>query len=249
MKKEAAFATEAEMCADFIKWAQEQGWIAYPETHGWDILLVEPETGTQIGVQAKMTFNLKVLAQCCESYQLRDSGPDIRAVLVPKRDESAMEICKHMGFGYFAYMPENRTERTHYGGHLRFWPQGLGREWYMAGERLPQWSPDSRLELPAYIPDVVAGSPAPKTLSLWKVKALKIAALVELRGWVKRSDFKEYGISPTIWLHPVTGFLISLGDAKFGRGPKTPDFATQHPVVWPQVLEDMRIELNRQVAA
>lgn len=244
MKKPNAFASEEELCADFIAWAQEQGWVAYPETHGWDILLVEPKTGTQIGVQAKMAFNLKVLAQCCESYCHREDGPDIRAVLVPKFDDSAKDICRHMGFAYFAFLSADCYTKQN-----RFWPQYLNHDLNAAGDRLPQWAPDRRLELPAYVPDVAAGVKSPKTLSLWKVKALKIAALVELRGWVKRSDFKEHGISPTIWLHPSTGFLIALGDAKFGKGPKTPDFAAQHPTVWPQVVEDMRSELNKQEAA
>ena len=242
MSEKHPFANEAELCADFIQWAQVQGWEAYPETRGWDIVLVDPRTGTQIGVQAKMAFNLKVLAQCCETYCLREDGPDVRAVLVPKFDDSAKAICEHMGFGYFAFMSGDCYTKQH-----RFWPQGLKFE-SPSGTKLPQWAPDRPLELPAYIPDVAAGVKSPKTLSLWKVKALKIAALVELRGWVKRSDFKAHGISPTLWLQPSTGFLVPVGDAKFGKGPRTPDFAAQHPAVWPQVIADMRAAMAHETS-
>lgn len=39
-KKEAMFKTEAELCAAFIEWAKKD-WTCYPETAGWDILLVD----------------------------------------------------------------------------------------------------------------------------------------------------------------------------------------------------------------
>jgi hypothetical protein len=89
------FDTEAELCAAFIKWAEKQGWKSYAETAGWDILLVAAD-GTQIGVQAKLRFNMKVLQQAVD-YGLwgRGIGPDFRAVLVP--DSGGKDICAALG--------------------------------------------------------------------------------------------------------------------------------------------------------
>ena len=69
------YKTEAALCADFITWVKAESgtqrrfgagrspvWTPYAETAGWDILLVAAD-GTQIGVQAKLRFNLKVIAQ------------------------------------------------------------------------------------------------------------------------------------------------------------------------------------------
>jgi hypothetical protein len=84
-KIKAAFENEAALCAAFIA-ALPEGWTAYPETAGFDIVLVRGVDGAQIGVEAKMTLNAKVLLQASEG--LRSSaweygGPDFRAALVP----------------------------------------------------------------------------------------------------------------------------------------------------------------------
>jgi len=76
-----AFASEAALCADFSVAAAAQGWTIYPETSGWDLLLVKG--GTQIGVQAKLRPNLKVLAQAAQPLQWGRCGPDFLSVLVP----------------------------------------------------------------------------------------------------------------------------------------------------------------------
>ena len=50
-KAEPKFETEAELCAAFIEDMKTQrGWIVYPETAGFDILLVREDTGHQLGV-------------------------------------------------------------------------------------------------------------------------------------------------------------------------------------------------------
>ena len=38
------FESEAAMCAAFIEDAERQGWTAYPETGGFDIVLVHNKT-------------------------------------------------------------------------------------------------------------------------------------------------------------------------------------------------------------
>ena len=66
LMRRQAFATEAALCQAFVEWAAPQGWIAYAETAGWDLLLVAP-SGHQMGVQAKLSLNAKVIAQAAAS--------------------------------------------------------------------------------------------------------------------------------------------------------------------------------------
>ena len=41
---------------------REAKWTSYPETEGWDLLLVR-EDGLQLGIEAKLALNLEVLVQ------------------------------------------------------------------------------------------------------------------------------------------------------------------------------------------
>ncbi len=87
--------------------------------------------------------------------------------------------------------------------------------------------------MPAYVPDVVAGSSAPIQLTKWKVAALKVLALLHLRGYVVRSDFKSIGIDSRRWIAPGGGFL-----------DHAPDSEAQHPVVFPQIMAEMAKQLG-----
>ena len=113
MKKTPKYATEADLCAAFIAWVTECSgktiysrrcpvWTAYAETAGWDILLVS-EDGTQIGIQAKLKFNMKVLDQSIPDswFAWHDRGPDYRAVLIPEQDGMAKNICAALGLILF----------------------------------------------------------------------------------------------------------------------------------------------------
>jgi len=230
-KLEPLFATEAALCAAFIAWVQPQGWTAYAETADFDILLAHGD-GTQIGIQAKMKFNIAVLAQLVDSSpNWERAGPDFRAVLVPSDGNS--HICSALGLGLFET----------YGRNGKFSPEiGGNRGW----EGWHYWNPRKRCTLPAYVPDVIAGSPAPTKLTEWKVAALRVAATLELRGYVTRSDFRLHGIDHRRWTQdwlvadPMTG--------KWLRGPRTPDFAAQHPVVYPKVRADIAEALALEIA-
>lgn len=238
------FKTEAELCAAYIEFAQRGGrWTAYPETEGWDILLVRNADGFQIGVQAKMAFNTKVLAQALEGgfCAWRATGPDCRAVLVPSAPAGAGEVCDALGISLIHYIGGHRGDFSpqwmpgqHYG-----WP--VGREW-------PEWSPDKRHQLPAYVPDVTAGSAAPVQLTKWKIGALKVLALLHLRGHVTRADLKTIGIDARRWIGAGTGYLDPAGDGRWIASSRLPDFEAQHPVVFPQVLSEMAEQLGKEAA-
>jgi hypothetical protein len=92
--RDRTFKTETELCAAFIPWAAQQGWTAYAETAGWDILLVDAG-GRQLGIQAKLRFNATLLRQVLpEQYQC-EVGPDFRAILLPARVDlrGVLQIC------------------------------------------------------------------------------------------------------------------------------------------------------------
>jgi hypothetical protein len=236
------FKTEAELCAAYIEFAQRGGnWTAYPETEGWDILLVRNTDGFQIGVQAKMQFNMKVLAQAVESggcyYRL--AGPDCRAVLVPSAPDGASAVCEALGLSLIRYTGSYRYEfspqRMPSLDYDMSWP--TGRDW-------PEWSPMKRHQLPDYVPDVVAGSAAPIQLTKWKVAAIKLVALLHIRGFVTRADFKAIGLDHRRWLSPPFGYLDPAEDGRWVASSRLPDFEAQHPVVFPQVMAETAAQIG-----
>lgn len=226
MKQVPRYETESAMCADFSKWAKVQGWTPYAETAGWDLLLVASD-GTQIGVQAKLKFNLKVIEQTIpDSWDAwRDRGPDYRAILVPVKGTNCRHICGALGLAVF-----------YAGGRAGdFYPElGSGySEWHF-------WNPKKRHVLPEFVPDVAAGSSAPVQLTRWKIAALRISALLDVRGYVTREDFKRYGIDHRRWTGPG-GWLEANGTpGQYRWRENTKGFGDQHPVVYPQILEDIR---------
>ncbi len=231
-RKEPLYKTEADCCAAFIAWASGQGLVAYPETQGWDILLVAGD-GTQIGVQAKLKFNIKVLQQSLDdgwSFVWRDEGPDFRAVLVAD-DSGCRSLCAALGLILF--------EPYRIGGEGRFQPEFRDHHY-----NVPQfWNPVRRLKLPAYVPDVPAGTPAPRQLSEWKIAALRILACLEVRGFVTREDFKRYQIDPRLWV--TNKWVVHSAPGEWVRGTEV-KFASEHPTIWPKVLEDVRDELAKR---
>lgn len=234
-KRVAQFATEAEMCARFIALAtgvvhrpgwessrppKPTGWISYPETAGWDILLVRERDGLQIGFEAKLRLNDHVIMQALEPREPCAPGPDCRAVLVPHGTGSELHrsICHRMGIqvvtiddrGYI--YPEIPREDVEW-----------GNSW---NDAWPQMLPSKRCPLPDFVPDAKAGTPSPLTLTPWKIKAIKLACILERRGWVCRQDFKHLDLNHRLF---VSNRWIVTVDGAYRRGPQWPDFRRQHP--------------------
>lgn len=247
------FANEAELCAAFIGWVRSSAgeysrgvkclaWTTYAETAGWDILLVGPD-GTQIGVQAKQRFNLKVLSQTIQGSweEWRGEGPDYRAVLVPDADSDAEQICSALGLALF------RPLRSSFRGGFEFTP-GLDMEHWNGGWHY--WNPGRRHPLPEFVPDVVAGASGPVQLTKWKIAALRVIARLEVRGYVTRQDFRELGVDIRRWIGPG-GWLepkVCQYPGQFVAVPGGAPFAAQHPEVYPQVLASEREKLERLAA-
>ncbi len=231
MKRQPTFATETELCAAFLAWlSRYPEWTPYAETEGWDILLAHAD-GTQVGVQAKMKFNMAVLQQTIESgLGWNATGPDYRAVLVPD-DCGIRNITDALGLTLIR--PRNNWNES-----FEFDP-GFGDCSYAC------WhfsNPEKRHPLPAYIPDVPAGVPSPSTLSKWKIGALEICAVLELRGFVTRQDFRRAGIDHRRWVQEwLDAVPDNAGAWRLREG--APVFSVLHPIVYPKILAEVRERL------
>lgn len=255
MRKPAIFRFESEaaMCAAFIADADRQGYDAYPETGGFDIVLVHRLYQWQIGVEAKQTFNAGVLLQAADgiAHHWNTEGPDFRAVLTPAGGDAGLAaLARHIGITAIrAYgRPDDRGYAPNpQGGWSRAFRPDLpdqhnvgdsaggapgrffcgGRDWF-------ELCPPAPIALPDYIPDVAAGAPSPIALTHWKVAAIKIAIVLERRGHVTGADFKALGISSSRWLQ--MGWLVRA-DRRWVAGA-LPDFRGQHPRNYAEIEAD-----------
>lgn len=249
MKRTVKYETEAALCADFLGWvARSAGervygrvtpaWTAYAETAGWDVLLVAPD-GTQIGVQAKLRFNMKVLAQAIPGRwsEWHDRGPDYRAVLVPEADNEAEQVCSALGL----MLIHRRGDFWTPDGIVPDFTPGLNMDHSNGGWHY--WSPSTRCALPEFVPDVPAGASGPVQLTAWKIAALRIIAVLELRGHVTRKDFVDLRLDSRRWTGPSGWLLASGTPGQYVRGPEL-RFDQQHPQVYSEVLAETREKLQ-----
>lgn len=236
------FAKESDLCAAFIA-ALPDAWTAYAETEGWDILLARGADGFQIGVQAKLKLNAKVLVQAAEGNHSSELGPDCRAVLVPETEVGELEALAPLCALTVIQMRSSSGDRW-FSPHL---PE-LGRRPYWSADSWHELCPLERYRLPEYVPDVVAGSAAPMQLTRWKIAAIRICILLEQTGYLTRADFKRQQIDIRRWMG---GRWLQAAPQGLIAGPRLPDFRKQHPQVWEQALADVakwRRDDGQQVA-
>jgi hypothetical protein len=236
-KKTKPFATEADVCAVFLAHLPE-GWTAYAETAGWDILLVRGADGAQVGIQAKLKLNADVIQQVVEDrWGAQRSGPDFRAVLIPAGENEVLGcIGPYVGFTVLrVYTEATRWRRSDLwfspdlppiGGYPEQWGQ---RDWF-------ENAPVQRERLPEYIPDVAAGAPSPIQLTQWKIGAIKIAITLQHRGYLTRADFKHIGVDHRRWTAPGNGWL-TVENGRYVGAAGFPRLQRQHPKVWVQIEE------------
>jgi hypothetical protein len=217
------FKTEADLCAAFIEWVKPQGWTVYAETGGWDILLAHP-SGEQVGIQAKLRFNVKVLAQAIPKRHSSEDGPDYRAVLVPEYDRAAEELCDCLGLIYFTASPRRTGQ---FRDELQYMRDDAG------------WNTEKRVQLPDYIPDVAAGASAPIQLTKWKISALRVCAVLELKGEITAADIRALGVDPRRWTNPLQHWLkpAHMRRGIYLRGDDL-KFPEQHPTVYAQIRDE-----------
>jgi len=222
------------MCGAFVA-ALPETWTAYPETAGFDLLLVRND-GAQIGVEAKLSMNTRVVAQIIESRGSQGVGPDYRAILVPSRQRSEIDVVTdYLGITVITIDPRPHWRRV--GDRHEFTPPLPGGSW--SHDSWHEQMPTRRCDLPEYVPDVAAGVPAPIKLTDWKIGALKIVAIMESRGFVTRSDFKALRVDHRRWTAPGNGWLARDHDrGGYVAGKYLPDFKGHHPDVYRQIVAD-----------
>lgn len=253
----SAFPSEAALCDCFIESLQlVEGWTAYPETAGFDILAVY-RTGHQLGIEAKLQLNAKVADQILPSHHFgyREDrgvpGPDFRAVIVPCITDASEGIAKMLRIlGVQVWTPSethSRGTRFEFGEFSKRGSFAVDRraydtadgqlmEWDMAWH---DWNPPARCELPEFVPSVRAGVPAPIQLTPWKVGALKVMAQLEVEGFVTAQAVRHCNVDPRRFC-ASDGWLAPLGGGRWGRGPHLPSFDQQHPVEYQQILAAAR---------
>ncbi len=235
MAKERLFSSEADLVAKFCGRIDPVHWTQYHETAGWDLLLVH-NTGVQIGIEAKLGLNAKVLEQALPGHYSSQAGPDFRAVLVPVDGLQGhlQTIARHLGIVVIVVYSSGRSmdekNRYHFNPSL---PDGS--MWGLSD--WPNWCPGQRCRLPDYVPDVTGGHSAPLQLSEWKIRAIKLLILLERNGSITRADIKALGMSPTRWTDRFNGFLTA-GSTGYIRNAMTPDLKRQHPTNWAQIEAD-----------
>ena len=186
--------TEAELCAEFMAWARGKGHRCYPEWAGWDIL-VETSDGLQVGVEAKLRGNLKVLAQAIVPRgTLR--GPDYHAALVPKASSDFKAVARENRIWVIDWSRKPRPNE--------FMPRRRGLlPLDLAGISPMRWRHHDRHEVPPVEElNQPAGVPSPSGLTWWKIRAIKLCLRLESRGYVTTRDFKEFGIAAgSTWIN------------------------------------------------
>lgn len=242
----ASFPKESDLCAAFIA-ALPAEWTAYAETAGYDILLVHAD-GTQVGIEAKLVLNTKVIIQIVASLQDRYCGlicPDYLAVLIPWgcKSPELVTLTRYMGVAVIeqhdAASSEEHRKANWARKAIKFKPDlpniGARYEDYYSGWR--DQMPAERCKLPDYVPDVVAGAPAPSTLSEWKIGAIKLSILLEKRGEITSMDFKTLRIHRQRWLECK---WVTQGDQRghYVIGPRPLNLRAQHPINYAQIEAD-----------
>lgn len=230
--KDGQFQSEMELCRKFIESIPDE-WVAYPETAGFDILLVHVD-GLQIGVEAKLKLNVNVISQIAPSrvQERMNSGPDFRAILIPtgKKVKHLDRIAELLGFAVISMDYEARHGRQFFPPLPVINGSAIYGEWF-------DWCPAQRCHVPEYVPDVPAGSSAPIALTQWKIGAIRLSVLMERRGFITPADFRHFKISQSRWTQER---WIVQGDSRGmwipGRG--MPDFRSQHPQNYQQIEDD-----------
>lgn len=266
------FASEAQLVAAFCsgierinhayrdKPESHMRWTIYAETAGFDLLLVQDATGVQLGIEAKLSLNLKVLEQCLPNRwdcfgERPERGPDYRAVLVPNggTQHNLSRIAQVLGLTVL-HIYNQRCDPSEEPG-WRPWPGWVKPqpEWAFTphlpdeteggfgGMRLGEWHPwlpEERCELPGYVPDVPGGVKSPVKLTTWKVKAIKLMVVLDRRGWVTRADMRALQIGPTMWCGWDGWLDPDKVKGGYVRGDNTPDFRAQHPRVYAEIEAD-----------
>lgn len=231
------FRSENHMVETYLATIDKSVWTVYPETGDFDLLLSRNSDGFQIGIEAKLSLNTKVICQAADlavgKYGATRPGPDCRAVLVPygKRKREQDDYASLLQALQIVVLRVGGRDASPWVNKALPAAPDARSEW-------PEHFPYARIQLPDYVPDVAAGVKGPTKLTLWKVKAIKLVVLLRSRGYLVRRDFARFEVSPSTWTQ--RGWLVpGQTRGQWVEGAGIPDFEAQHPVNFIQIRNDM----------
>lgn len=188
-RKPVTYVSEAALCEVLAALARAEGLVVYPETSGWDLLLVRPEDGEQVGVQAKLRPNVDVLEQALVGA--RAKGPEVHAVLVPSCSAAFRRVALELNLcvleGYLLD-PEHGMDR----GARGWWRLREVLEKAPRHHHLP-----GRCWVPPFVPNLPAGVPGPRSVTPWKVHAAQMCARVRAGEALSNREVRSLGMDPT----------------------------------------------------
>lgn len=223
------FATEERLCHCFMDaFSENNEWTVYPETAGFDILLLHHPTGSQLGVQAKLRLNSKVADQILPEESFDGHVPDWLAVIIPPGKSSRGLYRLLLLAGIMVWEPRLDCNQNWSFAQLL----SDYHKWF-------SWNPVLRPTLPKYIPKVSAGTSSPIILTEWKIKALRVMAKLELDGFITAKTIKNCGIDSRRFCCTASGWLRPIGDGKWEM-LNIPRFDLQHPEVYAEILDEER---------
>lgn len=213
--------TEAEMCAEFTRRARAVGWNVYPETGGFDLLMVWggeapiPHSFDTRNAGDEKFWDSDWISDYEEAAEfLPGDQVGVEAKMRPGLPVLAQLLnryCYHHGPNrkgpdFFAIL----TPRGKLSADMETVCKALGIGVYGFDAKAENETilfprhrhkfPGGHLWTPPVEPSFHGGHPAPKKLSHWRVGALEIMALLRSRGWVSGEDFKSRGIHRGAWL-------------------------------------------------
>jgi hypothetical protein len=185
------YKKEVDLCNDFIFWSKMYGYKVYPECGGWDMLLVK--NGVQIGVQAKLKANMKVLAQALDGVCERKLkvSPHYRVVLVASKPSSDFiklaKACRIIIISFFGNISKHYCLRYN---DIKAINYNYEFKSFIGSARYYRYAAKKRVKLPLFVADIKAGVPSPRNVSDWKILCIKAERLCIKQGYITSRDVK-----------------------------------------------------------
>ncbi len=237
--------SEAQLCAEFRTWVEQDGWTVYPEVSDWDMVLTPPAlrganafskvmpstyAETQYGIHAKLVAGVDVI------YQAIQKGPKWRLVLVRRAGPEFIEICMRLNIGVVV----REQNRGRWGRKARWERPSTGFAVWMPNRGFEPWGD---LWLPPIAADLPAGCASPSPLTKWRVGALKLCKVARTQGFITSADFKAAKVNIQRWVQ--MGWLEDTGEMagrlkKYRLGNTPPDIG------WEKVSEQLHDALDKK---
>lgn len=174
------------MCQVFMDACRAEGLVCHPETSGWDVLVVDPGSGEQAGIEAKRRPNVDVLHQASRRSVHRP-GPCVHAVLVPSCSRAFAEVARALRL---VVVEGRRLKEGRRQEDMRATLFNRRARWEHVR---PAWAP------PCEVLGARAGEAGPLRITPWKVKAVTFAMRLRANPATTRAEVLAAGMAWGVW--------------------------------------------------